>query len=187
MNAALRASLAAGLFFLMACAPIAPERVGGPSDAPTSAPPSNVAAATAKTTPTQSPIFHVGDVVKMGDLEHKLWGARFSKGDQYIKPKDGERWLVLDIEVTNRGDKSTSVSSLLMWKLEDEEHRSADLAFATDTRGKLDGEIGVGRSIRGEIAFTVGAAQKQWELIFEPAVFGRGQAIYMVTATEAGG
>lgn len=161
---------------VIGCSPLEPERVvtgSSPRSSPTGSP------------ATPPPTFRVGDVVRMGDLEHKLWGARFSDGAQYFKPEPGTRWLVLDIEVTNTGAKPTSISSLLMWKLQDEEHRSADLQLMADVRGHLDGEIGATRSIRGELAFTVGQAQKQWELLFAPGVFQRGQAIYVVTADDA--
>ena len=60
---------------------------------------------------TASP-YGIGDTVAMGDLEHTLHGARWSTGDDFFGPGDGERWLVLDIELTNTGESSEAVSSL---------------------------------------------------------------------------
>jgi hypothetical protein len=121
----------------------------------------------------------------MGELEHTLHAARWAEGDEWFGPDDGERWLVLDIELTNTGDASESISSLLMWTLIDADNRSAELAFTGDERGSLDGELGTDRSMRGENAFTVPDDDSDtWELVFEPQLFGFGQAIYVITSDD---
>lgn len=128
--------------------------------------------------------YRIGDTVAMGELEHTLNGARWSAGDEWFGPEDGERWLVLDIEVTNTGGSSEPVSSLIMWTLVDSENRTVDMTITTDERGSLDGELGAGRSMRGEVAYAVSDAGDAWELLFEPDVFGFGQAIYAITAED---
>lgn len=126
----------------------------------------------------------VGDTVSMGDLDHVLHSARFSEGDDMLAPDEGERWLVVDIEITNNGDDSEAISSIMMWQLVDEENRSRDMQITTDQQGSLDGELGAGRSMRGEIAYSVDAGQEAWELIFEPSVFGFGQAVYDIDTAD---
>lgn len=126
----------------------------------------------------------VGDTVSMGDLDHTLHAARWDEGDEFTSPDDGERWLILDIELTNNSDDSSAISSLLMWQLVDEDNRSRDLEIFADTQGSLDGELGSGRAMRGEIAFEVADDQSSWELIFEPSVFGFGQAIYNISVDD---
>ncbi len=128
--------------------------------------------------------FSIGDTVKMGDLEFTLKGARWDQGDQFMKPDQGERWLVLDCEIENRSDKSTSISSLLMFTLYDEDNYSMDMEFFANTKGSLDGELGAGRKMAGELAFNVEEGQSTWEFIFEPNVFGFGQAIYVIAEDE---
>lgn len=129
--------------------------------------------------------YRVGDTVAMGDLEHIVHGARWSTGDEWFGPDDGERWLVLDIEVTNSGSASESISSLIMWTLIDADNRSVDMTITGDERGSLDGELGAGRSMRGETAFSVpDNGSDTWELVFEPQLFGFGQAIYVITSDD---
>jgi hypothetical protein len=128
--------------------------------------------------------YRIGDTVAMGELEHTLHGARWSTGDEWFGPDEGERWLVLDIEVTNAGGSSEGISSLIMWTLVDSENRTVDMTFTTDERGSLDGELGAGRSMRGEIAYAVSDSGDSWELLFEPEVFGFGQAIYAIAAED---
>lgn len=126
--------------------------------------------------------YGIGDTVAMGDLEHTLHGARWSTGDDFFGPEDGERWLVLDIELTNTGESSEAVSSLMMWTLVDADNRSVDITFTGDERGSLDGELAAGRSMRGETAFGLpDDGSDSWELVFEPQLFGFGQAIYVIS------
>lgn len=129
--------------------------------------------------------YQVGDTVAMGDLEHTMHGARWSVGDEFFGPDDDERWLVVDIEVTNTGDASEAISSLIMWTLVDADNRSADITLTADEQGSLDGELGAGRSMRGETAFSVpDDGNDTWQLLFEPNVFGSGQAIYVITSDD---
>ncbi|HLS14869.1 MAG TPA: DUF4352 domain-containing protein [Beutenbergiaceae bacterium] len=130
--------------------------------------------------------FGLGDTIAMGDLEHTFHGARFVEGDEFFSPDEGTAWLVVDVEVTNIGDESEALSSLIMWRLVDAENRSADQELLADTQGSVDGELGADRSMRGEIAYEVGVEDAEWELIFEPALFGFGQGIYSFTVDEVG-
>lgn len=128
--------------------------------------------------------FSVGETVRMGDLSFTLNSARWDTGDEFIQPEPGEKWLVLDCTIDNLGDDSTALSSMLMFSLYDEEHYSRDLNIFADAKGSLDGELGAGRTMRGEIAFAVEEGQSKWEFIFEPNVFGFGQAIYEITEEQ---
>ena len=143
------------------------------SAAPPSASPSAETGATGTTEETQPASTHaIGETVTMGELEHTLHGVRFSQGDEYSAPEAGTRWLVADIEVTNNSDASEAISSVMMWTLNDPDHRSVDMTYTGDERGSLDGELGPGRSMRGEIAYAVSADQTSWELIFAPEFSG---------------
>lgn len=136
-----------------------------------------------KTTPSIS-TYAVGETATMGDLAHTLHGARFSRGNEYSTPANGTQWLVLDIEITNNGDEPTTVSSAMMWTLNDPDNRSVAMTIAGDERGTLDGQLGPGRSMRGEITYEVDASQERWELLFSPEVFDFGQAIYEIPTAE---
>lgn len=146
---------------------------------------SQPSAATTPEADSDAEMHQVGDTVTMGDLEHTVHAVRYSAGDEITSPESGTEWLVLDVEVTNNSSNSQAISSLMMWALNDPENRSADVAMTGDERGNLDGELGPGRSMRGEIAYTVNPDHKLWELIFSPEVLGLGQAIYEIPAPAA--
>jgi len=128
--------------------------------------------------------YFMGDTVKMGDLIFTLNSARWDKGSEFMKPDPGEKWLVFDCTIENASASATTISSFLMFVLYDEENYSSDLTLFADTKGSLDGELGPGRKMRGEIAFDVEEAHSQWEFIFQPNVFGFGQAIFLINANE---
>lgn len=128
--------------------------------------------------------YAIGETIAMGELEHTFHGARFDEGDELMGPEDGTRWLLVDVEVENLATDSEAISSLVMWRLVDHENRSKDQTITTDEQGNLDGELGAGRSMRGEIAYEVDEGQTDWELIFEPNFFGFGQGIYEFSADE---
>lgn len=129
-------------------------------------------------------IFKVGDTVTMGDLEFTLNSVRFDGGGEYSKPDEGKKWLVVDCTVTNNGAEPTSISSMLMLSLYDSEHYSQKMTLLAETKGNFDGELGAGRTLRGEVAYEVDASETDWELIFEPNLFGFGQAIFKLDISD---
>jgi hypothetical protein len=128
--------------------------------------------------------FAIGDTVAMGDLVITLNSARWVAGDEFYKPKPGERWLALDCTIENLANESVAISSMLMFKLYDEEAFSRNQEYFADVKGSLDGELGPGRKMRGEVVFNVEEGQTAWEFIFEPQVFGFGQAIFEITEDD---
>ncbi len=128
--------------------------------------------------------FVVGDTVRMGELVMRLHSVRWDTGDEFFGPDEGTRWLVADIEIENEADSPTSISSIMMFDLVDEDNRTRDIELMADTEGSLDGELGAGRSMRGDIAWEVRDDQTEWELIFTPQLFGFGQAIFDITEAD---
>lgn len=157
---------------------ITPEKVDTPQEAvqPSQEEPEKV---------TVPETFRVGDTVKMDKLSFTLNSVRWEKGDQFISPGEGEKWIVFDGTVENLGTEAQTISSMLMFKLYDAEHFAKDVSwFTPNLEGSLNGEIGAGRKMRGEIAFVVKEDETAWEFIFQPGVFRFGQAIYVVTIDE---
>jgi len=135
-------------------------------------------------TKNEEETFRIGDVVDSGDLLFTINSARWEEGDEYWGPDEGERWLVLDCTIENEGGESVTISSLLMFTLYDKDGYSQDTEMFADTKGSLDGELGAGRKMSGELAFDVEEGQTEWEFIFEPELFSFGQAIFLITEEE---
>lgn len=150
--------------------------IGSTSDSPVKADPNDD---NNTNNPPQTETFEIGDRVKLGDFYITVKKAYISTGsNEWNKPDQGKKWVVIDVEIENASDKPQTISSLLMFNLYDEDNYKCDYAINTAARGSLDGELGVGRKMAGEITFSVPADQSNFEFIFEPNIFGTGQAIY---------
>ena len=103
-----------------------------------------------------------------------------STGSQFIKPKDGNIYFIVDCTIENTSGEAAHLSSLIMFKLVDDDGYNYNITIGPETKGSLDGELAPGRIMRGELAFEVPAQASSLELIFGPNVFGSGQAIYKV-------
>lgn len=130
-------------------------------------------------------VFEIGEVVKMGDLHYAVNGIRFSVGSDFIKPDEGNKFLLIDISIKNIGSKFEGVSSLMMFKLVDEEGLSYDIALA-DTKGQVDGSIAPGRKLRGELAFEVPGDIENFELEINPDLLNNGLIIVNIPTSSAG-
>lgn len=128
--------------------------------------------------PVQAEVFAVGETVKMGDLSITVNAVREDSGVDFIKPKDGYIYYIVDCTLENHGGESEAISSLMMFSLADNEGYNHTVAIGPETQGSLDGELAPGRKMRGEVAFEIPADAAGLELVFEPNVFGFGQAIF---------
>ncbi|UMZ73739.1 DUF4352 domain-containing protein [Natranaerofaba carboxydovora] len=79
--------------------------------------------------------------------------------------------------------------AFMMFNVYDDENRSADVAAGafSEIEGQLDGDLGAGRKMRGELPFEVPADSERFELVFEPDFLGFGQAIFEIHADEIEG
>lgn len=123
----------------------------------------------------------VGDTLKFDDLQITVNSVRSSQGEEYMEPEK-EFYMVLDVVIENTGSEPYSISSMLNFTAYDADSYAQELAIFADTNGSLDGEIGAGRKMAGEIAFDVNGSE-YYEFIFEDP-FTNGQAIWRVEQSE---
>lgn len=121
--------------------------------------------------------FKVGDTVKTKNFNITVNKVETSEGGEYIKPKEGNEFLKVDITVENISDKSQTVSSVMMFKVVDKDGRSYDQAFAGEQNGRLDGEVGAGRKMTGEYVVEVPKGDTGLQLEFDSSILSSGQVV----------
>jgi hypothetical protein len=132
-------------------------------------------------TPTpKAQVFNVGDTFKMDTIQYTVSSIRTGKGGDFVKPNQGNRFLYIMVTAENVGTKTENMSSLAMFKLVDREGLSYDLAIPEDAKGSMDGELGSGRKMKGEIAYEVPEAIKDFELEITPSFLGNGMAVVSI-------
>jgi len=124
--------------------------------------------------------FKIGDTVRFDHLLITLNSVTSSKGDEFETPEH-DQFMLLDLTIENTGTESETVSTLLQMVLYDADNYSYDIALYTGTQGLVDGEIGAGRKVRGEVAFDV-PNSASYEFVFEEP-FTSGQAIWSFDAS----
>lgn len=88
-------------------------------------------------------------------VEFTATKTRISSGSDYMKPKDGFEFLVIEINLKNVNNKVFSVSSIMNFELKDGDGRTLSQSYFVDVNGKLDGSIYPDEQMTGEIAYEV--------------------------------
>lgn len=135
-------------------------------------PPAALAGETAQQT------YKVGDVVQIGDLVLTVNEVTAPKGDKFNKPKDGQRFVVVDLTIQNKSDKEAALSSLLQMALKDAggQKYTVDLGAMMAAGGSMpDGKLAAGEKLRGKVAFQVPVDAKDLVFVFDANVFGAGK------------
>jgi len=156
--------LSCAVFLLTSCDDVQPEKV-------------DKEATQQEESQTKTETYEIGDSIKAGNLIFTVNSTRIDEGGDFIKPKDGYIYYIIDVTVENTGDKSESVSSLMMFKLFDSDGYNYNITIGPETKGSVDGEISSGRKLRGELVFEIPEDAEGLELEIDPSLFGSGQII----------
>jgi ASC-1-like (ASCH) protein len=124
----------------------------------------------------------IGDSVKFNNVYVTVKSVRKYAGnpDKWEEP-DRDYFLIYDVVVENKGEKAYNLSSLMQFSVYDADGYSQDMGIFVTTRGSLDGEVGAGRKMAGEIAFDVDDSE-YFEFVFEQ-ILSSGQAIWKVESS----
>ncbi|MBM7095031.1 DUF4352 domain-containing protein [Bacillus sp. H-16] len=124
----------------------------------------------------------IGDTVNFNGLHVTVNEVRKYEGDGDWETPDNDYFLILDVSIENTTDEAANISTLMQMSLMDPSGYSQDMDIFVDTRGSLDGEVGAGRTMAGEISFDVEDADF-FEFIFEDP-FMSGQAIWEMDSSD---
>ena len=124
-------------------------------------------------------IFNVGDTIELKDFKVTVNGVRTTTQDSsgFQKADDGKEYFLVNCTIENISDKEQTVSSVLMFKVVDQNGMSYDQKLFTDAEGQLDGTIAPTRKITGEYCVEVPQGQTGLELEFDSSFIGRQQII----------
>jgi len=134
-----------------------------------------------KNTATETKTYKIGDVIEIKDITLTINSVSQSEGSKFNEPDDGNIFFIVNLTIENKGDKPFNSSSMLHMGLIDAEGYEYNNVINTDAKGKVDGEIGPGRKLRGEVTFEVPKEATGLEFVYEPNVFGNGQYVIQLT------
>ncbi|WP_415341536.1 DUF4352 domain-containing protein [Clostridium perfringens] len=121
--------------------------------------------------------FKVGDTIQTKDFKITINSVEKENGGEFVKPKDGNEFLKLDITIENISKEAQSISSVIMFKVVDKDGRAYNQAFTENQNGQLDGEVGPGRKMTGEYVVEVPKGATGLQLEFDSSLLTGGQVI----------
>ncbi|MEJ7652266.1 MAG: DUF4352 domain-containing protein [Chloroflexia bacterium] len=127
---------------------------------------------------TQQKMSKVGETIKADDLNITVNKVSSPKGDDFNKPSKGNKFLVVDVTITNNGKESADLSTLLQMGIKDAtgQKYDVDLTASTATGGAApEGEVAPGEKIRGPVGFQVPVNAKSLVFVFEADIFASGK------------
>ncbi len=120
--------------------------------------------------------FVVGDIINTSewgdDWTITVHSVHFPTGEGW-RPKDGQRFVMLDLEVVNASDEAQTLSSILAYALKDASNYEYDNWITSAAPGEVPGgDFAPGEAKRGPIVFQVPEASSGFVFVFEPSAFG---------------
>lgn len=127
----------------------------------------------ASTAPAAAGGFKVGQQVKVGAFTVTVHKVSYPYSNDMDQPDDGKAYVLLDVEVANSGSESQAFSSLMQFGLKDSTNATYDETIMLGADGNPpDGDIAVGKSLRGPVGFEVPAGAKGLQFSFLPTLDG---------------
>lgn len=123
--------------------------------------------------------FKVGEEVTLGDWKVKVNQVTdpYTPTNDFMTPTAGNRYVMVDTQVTNNSDKPQTVSSMMCFELRDDSNRTHTITITGDQTSSLDGEVAAGGTLRGDLAYEVPDTAKNLQLQFKCDLFGSGSAV----------
>jgi len=122
-------------------------------------------------------VYNIGDSIKIGDVVLTVNSVKEDSGSEYIKPSDGNVYYIIDMTIENKGEKAYNSSTLMQMSLVDSDGYKYDITIGPKLKGSLDGEIGAGRKLRGEVAFEIPKDATGLEFVYDYKLLSNGQII----------
>jgi hypothetical protein len=120
--------------------------------------------------PEELIIYKMGDIVEIGNIAVKINSIRVTEKDEWDEQtEDGYMYLLVDVSIENIGTQETYIDNYNNFRLVDKDGRSYKAVWPMEAKGKVEGPLGAGRKIAGEMAYGIPPDIKEFEMeIFDP-------------------
>jgi hypothetical protein len=121
--------------------------------------------------PAEMIIYNVGDLAEAGGLAVRVNGLRTAEKEEWDEQTtEGYQYLLVDISLENTGSQEMYIDTYSNFRLVGKDGRNFKSVLPMLAEGKIEGLLGPGRKIAGEVAYAVPNDLKEFEMeIFEPS------------------
>ncbi len=136
--------------------------------------------------PTPAPVrqehFRIGQTVEIGDWQVAVISFFVSQGSEFIRPDAGKRFLVIAVRLKNTSAEEQDLSTDLQFTFRDANGFQYYEAYLDTAKPSPGGKIEVGGLASGDLVYEVPDAMHTFTLAFESTLFGKGMAVWDITA-----
>lgn len=117
--------------------------------------------------------FSVGETAEQKGIQITFVSATESAGSEYVKPDDGNVYLICEFDIANSSEKDINISSIACFEAYcDDYSLNQDImglqAPEASGKGQLDGSIAAGKKMNGVIAYQVPQSWSKMEISVSP-------------------
>ena len=123
-------------------------------------------------------IFSVGEQIEISGLVIQALGVSYPSGTEFVKPKEGYKFVSVDVQVENQGDSVQEITSIVQMYLKDNTGEKYTFHLGAQSiidSGLPDDELQPGERIRGQIGFQVPSDSVGLIFVFDAEIFGYGK------------
>lgn len=123
-------------------------------------------------------VYSIGDQIEISNLAIQVLGVSYPAGTDFVKPKEGFKFVSVDVQVQNLGDTVQEISSIVQMYLKDNTGEKFTFHLGAQSiidSGLPDDELQPGERIRGQIGFQVPADTVGLIYVFDAEIFGFGK------------
>lgn len=117
--------------------------------------------------------FYLGETAEQKGIQITLASVTESQGGEYVKPDDGNIFLIFEFEIANNSEKDINISSIMNFEAYcDDYSLNQDIiglqAPEVEGKNQLDGSVAAGKKMNGIIAYQVPSGYKAMEINVSP-------------------
>lgn len=122
--------------------------------------------------------FKIGDAVKLNGMILTVTGKQISQGDQIAKPKEGNDFVIVNVKIENKGDKTISYNPVY-FKLQNSNGQITDVTFMPiDGVKELEmGDLVKDGHVEGALVFEAPKGDNGLKLLFQDNIFTKDSKI----------
>ena len=123
-------------------------------------------------------IFSVGEQIEISGLVIQALGVSYPSGTEFVKPKEGYKFVSVDVQVENQGDSVQEITSIVQMYLKDNTGEKYTFHLGAQSiidSGLPDDELQPGERIRGQIGFQVPTDAESLIFVFDAEIFSFGK------------
>jgi hypothetical protein len=123
-------------------------------------------------------IYAVNEQVEISGLVIQVMGVSYPSGTDLVKPKEGYKFISVDVQAENQGKSVQEISSVVQMYLKDKTGQKYTFHLGAQSvidSGLPDDELQPGERVRGQIGFQVPQNVEGLLFVFDAEVFGFGK------------